>query len=44
MVIFMHMILLDSQRGLTMSVGETVLITDTGCERLSSMGVDLIVN
>ncbi|MDP6798349.1 MAG: Xaa-Pro peptidase family protein [SAR202 cluster bacterium] len=44
MVIFMHMILLDSQRGLAMSVGETVLTTETGCERLSRSNLDLIVN
>ncbi len=44
MVIFMHMILLDSQRGMAMSVGETSLITETGCERLSRMSLDLVVN
>ena len=44
MVIFMHMILLDSERGLAMSVGETSLITETGCERLSRMELDLVVN
>jgi len=44
MVIFMHMILLDSDRGLAMSVGETVLTTETGCERLSRLSLDLIVN
>ncbi|MDP6454661.1 MAG: Xaa-Pro peptidase family protein [SAR202 cluster bacterium] len=44
MVIFMHMILLDSQRGLAMSLGETSLITETGCERLSRMSLDLVVN
>ena len=43
MVIFMHMILLDSDRGLAMSPGETVLVTDTGCERLSRMTLDLVV-
>ena len=43
MVIFMHMILLDSDRGLTMAPGETVLVTDTGCERLSRMSLDLVV-
>ena len=43
MVIFMHMILLDSDRGLTMSPGETVLVTDTGCERLSRLSLDLVV-
>ena len=43
MVIFMHMILLDSTRGITMSPGETVLVTETGCERLSRMPLDLVV-
>ena len=44
MVIFMHMILLDSNTGLTMSMGETSLITETGCESLSKMPKDLVVN
>ena len=43
MVIFMHMILLDSTRGITMSPGETVLVTEMGCERLSRMPLDLVV-
>jgi Xaa-Pro dipeptidase len=44
MVLFIHMILLDSQKGLAMSLGETVLITDKGGERVSKMDLDLIVN
>ena len=44
MVLFVHMILLDSQKGLAMSLGETVLITDKGYERMSRMDLDLIVN
>ncbi|MEC9321179.1 MAG: Xaa-Pro peptidase family protein [Chloroflexota bacterium] len=44
MVLFIHMILLDSQKGLAMSLGETVLVTDKGCERLSGIDIDLIVN
>ena len=43
MVIFMHMVLLDSDRGLTMSPGETVLVNETGCERLSRMSLDLVI-
>ena len=43
MVIFMHMILLDSTRGITMSPGETVLVTESGAERLSRMPLDLVV-
>ena len=44
MVLFVHMILLDSQKGLAMSLGETVLITDKGYERMSRIDLDLIVN
>ena len=44
MVIFMHMILLDWDRRLAMSVGDTVLITANGCETLTRMGTDLVVN
>ena len=44
MVLFMHMILLDSERGLAMSSGETMLVTTTGCESLSRLSLDLIVN
>ena len=43
MVIFMHMILLDSDQGLSMSPGETVLVNETGCERLSRMSLDLVI-
>ena len=44
MVIFMHMILLDWDRKLAMSVGDTVLVTANGCETLTGMGTDLTVN
>ena len=44
MVIFMHMILLDWDRRLAMSVGDTVLVTANRCETLTKMGTDLIVN
>lgn len=44
MVIFLHMILLDWDRKLAMSVGDTVLITPDGCETLTKMGTDLVVN
>ena len=43
MVLFPHMVLLDSDRGLAMAPGETVLVTETGCERLSRMSLDLVV-
>ena len=44
MVIFMHMILLDGDSGLVMSSGETALVTATGCESLSRLSLDLVVN
>ena len=44
MVFFMHPMILDSERGLAMAVGETVRVTETGCERLSTASLDLVVN
>ncbi len=44
MVFFMHMILLDSDRGVTMSLGETVQVTESGCESLSRESHKLVVN
>ena len=44
MVIFMHMILLDWDHRLAMSVGDTVLVTASGCETLTKMGTNLMVN
>jgi Xaa-Pro dipeptidase len=35
MVFFLHMILLNSDTGLSMSLGETAVITKTGCEAIS---------
>ena len=35
MVFFLHMILLNSDTGLSMSLGETAVITKTGCEPIS---------
>jgi Xaa-Pro dipeptidase len=35
MVFFLHMILLDSETGLSMSLGETAIITETSCEPIS---------
>ncbi len=34
-VFFLHMILMDSDAGLAMALGHSVLVTATGCERLS---------
>ncbi len=44
MVIFMHMILLDWDNRLAMSVGDTVLTTPDGCETLTRLGDGLVVN
>ena len=44
MVIFMHMILLDADNVLAMSVGDTVITTATGCETLTQLGQALVVN
>src|SRR6516162_1185602 len=35
MVFFLHMILLNSDTGLGMSLGETAIVTETGCEPIS---------
>ena len=43
-VIFMHMILLDADTTLAMSVGDTVITTPTGCETLTQLGQALVVN
>jgi Xaa-Pro dipeptidase len=43
MVVFCHMIIFDSDAGLAMTLGETVLVTETGCERLSRTPWDLVV-
>jgi len=44
MVFFLHMILADSDTGLGMTLGETVRVTESGCERLSAAPLDLVVN
>ena len=44
MVFFLHMILLNSDTGLSMSLGETALVTERGCEKLSHVPRELIVN
>ena len=35
MLFFLHMILLNSDTGLSMSLGETAIITEAGCEPIS---------
>lgn len=44
MVFFLHMILLDSDTGLSMSLGETSIITDTGWELASHAPRELVVS
>jgi Xaa-Pro dipeptidase len=43
MVFFLHMILLNSDTGLSMSLGETAVITETGCEPISRVPRHLLV-
>ena len=42
-VFFLHMIVMDSDTGLGMSLGHSVLVTETGVERLSRQPLDLLV-
>jgi Xaa-Pro dipeptidase len=43
MVFFLHMILMDSEAGLAMTLGRTSLITARGPEPLSKAALDLVV-
>ena len=43
MVFFLHMILMDSDANAAMTLGETVIVTDDGHERLSSAALDMTV-
>ena len=43
MVFFLHMILLNSDTGLSMSLGETAIVTATGCEPISHAPRRLLV-
>ena len=42
-VFFYHMILMDSDAGLAMCLGHSVLVTETGVERLSRQPLDMLV-
>ena len=42
MVFFAHMILMDSDKDLAMTVGETFIVTEDGNERLSKLPLDLV--
>ena len=43
MVFFLHMILLNSDTGLSMSLGETAIVTETGCEPISHAPRQLLI-
>jgi Xaa-Pro dipeptidase len=43
MVLFLHMIVADSDRGLAMTLGETVAISERGAERLSRSPLEFVV-
>ena len=42
MIYFLHMILFDQDNSLAMTLGETVRVTEDGCQSLSRHGLDLI--
>lgn len=42
-VFFLHMILMDAEAGLAMCPGHSVLVTDTGVERLSRQPLDMLI-
>jgi len=43
MVVFCHMIIFDAPAGLAMTLGETVLVTEQGNERLSRSPLELVI-
>jgi len=43
MVFFIHICIFDSERGLAMTTGQTVEVTDTGTVPLSHAALDLVV-
>jgi len=42
-VLFLHMILVDGATKLAMNPGQTVIVTETGCETLSRHNLDLMI-
>ena len=42
-VFFMHMILMHSETQTAMNLGETYIVTDSGCERVGKLKLDLVV-
>ncbi|MDX1606572.1 MAG: Xaa-Pro peptidase family protein [Candidatus Competibacterales bacterium] len=43
MVLFLHMILMDSERGYAMTPGQTVRVTERGCESLHRVSMEMTV-
>lgn len=43
-IFFLHMILANSDTGRAMTLGQSILVTDSGCESLSRSSLDLVVN
>ena len=43
-IFFLHMVLLDPEAGRAMTLGQSVLVTERGCESLSRSSLDLVVN
>jgi Xaa-Pro dipeptidase len=43
MVFFLHMILMDSEAGLAMTLGRTSIVVGEGAEPLSKAPLDLVV-
>lgn len=44
MVFFLHMILIDRERGLSMAIGESAIVTEGACERVNHIPREMIVN
>ncbi len=44
MVFFLHMVLMNSPANIAMCLGHTVVVTETGCQRLSRQPLELIRN
>ena len=42
-IFFLHMIVMNSDTGRAMTLGHSVLVTETGCENLSRSSLDLVV-
>ena len=42
-VFFMHMILMHSETQTAMNLGETYIVSETGCERLGKLELDLVI-